>query len=100
MPRISFRDLCLDITHKIKGRHTKLFLKSQIMEQVTDAIGNPISLLIERLFWLGLGGFLGVAIITSVLRGLNESKNISRDVSSEELKNLAKKAIQQNTDIT
>ena len=70
------------------------------MEQVTDAIGNPMSLLIERLFWLGLGGFLVVAIITSALRGINENKNISRDVSSEELKDLAKKAIKQNTDIT
>ena len=70
------------------------------MEQVTDAIGNPMTLLIERVFWLGLGGFLGVAIITSVLRGLNKSKNISKDGSSEELKNLAEKAIQQNTDIS
>ena len=70
------------------------------MEQVTDAIGNPISLLIERVFWLGLGGFLGLSIITSVLRAQNDSKYISRDVSSDELKKLAKKAIQQNTDIT
>ena len=70
------------------------------MEHVTEAIGNPMSLLIERVFWLGIGGFLVVSIITSVLRGLNESKNISRDVSSEELKNLAKKAIQQNRDIS
>ena len=70
------------------------------MEQVTVAIGHPMSLLIERLFWLGLGGFLGVAIISSLLRALNESKNISRDDSSKELKNLAKKAIQQNTDIS
>ena len=45
------------------------------MEQVTEALGNPTALLIERIFWIGLGGFLGLAIITSVLRGLNESKN-------------------------
>ena len=40
------------------------------MEQVTDAIGNPTALLVERIFWLGLGAFLGLAIITSLLRGL------------------------------
>ena len=45
------------------------------MEQVTDAIGNPTALLVERIFWLGLGAFLGLAIITSLLRGLKESKN-------------------------
>ncbi len=40
------------------------------MEQVTDAIGNPTALVVERLFWLGLGAFLGLAIITSFLREL------------------------------
>ena len=45
------------------------------MEQVTSAIGNPTALLVERIFWLGLGAFLGLAIITSLLRGLKESKN-------------------------
>ena len=45
------------------------------MEQVTEALGNPTALLIERIFWIGLGGFLGLAIITSVLRELNERKN-------------------------
>ena len=69
------------------------------MEQVSDVIGNPTALLIERIFWLGLGGFLGLAIITSFLRELNERKNKGKLVSPEELKNLAKKAIQQNCDI-
>ncbi len=45
------------------------------MEQLTDAIGNPTALLVERIFWLGLGAFLGLAIITSLLRGLKEGKN-------------------------
>ena len=40
------------------------------MENLTNAIGNPTSLLIERIFWLGLGLFLGLGIITSVIRGL------------------------------
>ena len=68
------------------------------MEQVTYAIGNPTSLLIEKIFWLGLGGFLGLAIITSVLRGLKESKNKRIPISPNQLENLAKKAIQQNID--
>ena len=42
------------------------------MEQVTDAIGNPTALLVERIFWLGLGGFVGLAIITSFLRGIKK----------------------------
>ncbi|WP_413677935.1 hypothetical protein [Prochlorococcus sp. MIT 0916] len=67
------------------------------MEQVTDAIGNPTALLIERIFWLGLGGFLGLAIITSSLRGLKETKNKTTPVSTDQLENLAKKAIQQNS---
>ena len=69
------------------------------MEQVTNAIGNPTSLLLERMFWLGLGAFLGLAIITSLLRGLTERKNKTTPVSPDQLENLAKKAIQQNCDI-
>ena len=68
------------------------------MEQLTDAIGNPIALLIERIYWLGLGAFLGLVIITSFLRGLKERKNKTTPVSPDELENLAKKAIQQNSD--
>ena len=67
------------------------------MEQLNDAVGNPITLLIERFFWLGLGGFLGLAIINSLIRGLNEGKRNTKSVSSEELKNLAKKAIKKNS---
>ena len=68
------------------------------MEQVTDAIGNPTALLLERFFWLGLGAFLGLAIITSLLRGLKERKNKTTPVSTDQLENLAKKAIKQNSD--
>jgi len=68
------------------------------MEQVSNAIGNPTALLAERIFWLALGGFLGLALITSVLRGLKESKNKKMRGSSDQLENLAKKAIQQNRD--
>ncbi len=75
-------------------------MKSQIekMEQATDAIGNPTALLAERFFWLGLGAFLAMAIITSVIRGLKERKNNTTPVSPDQLENLAKKAIQQNSD--
>ncbi len=68
------------------------------MEQVTDAIGNPTAILIERIFWFGLGTFLGLAIITSFLRGLKETKNKTTPISTDQLENLAKKAIQQNSD--
>ena len=68
------------------------------MEQVTDAIGNPTALLVERIFWLGLGAFLVLAIITSFLRGLKDGKNKTTQVSSDQLEKLAKKAIQQNSD--
>ena len=68
------------------------------MEQVTDAIGNPTTLLLERVFWLGLGAFLGLAIVTSFLRGLKEGKNKTTPVAANQLENLARKAIQQNSD--
>ena len=67
------------------------------MEQLNDAVGYPTALLLERFFWLGLGGFLGLAIITSLIRSLNEVKSNPNSLSSEELKNLAKKAIQKNS---
>ena len=68
------------------------------MEQVTGAIGNPTALIVERIFWLGLGAFLGLAIITSLLRGFKESKNKATLVSPDQLENLAKKAIKKTTD--
>ena len=68
------------------------------MEQITDAVGNPTALLVERIFWLGLGVFLGLAIITSLIRGFKESKKKSTLVSPDQLMDLAKKAIKQNSD--
>ncbi len=68
------------------------------MEQVTQPIGNPTALLVERIFWLGLGTYLGLAITTSFIRGLKERKNKTTPVSTDQLENLAKKAIQQNSD--
>ena len=68
------------------------------MEQITDAVGNPTALLVERIFWLGLGGFLGLAIITSLIRGFKESKKKSKLVSPDQLVDLAKKAIKKKSD--
>ena len=68
------------------------------MEQVTDAIGNPTALLLERIFWLGLGGFFGLALITSILRGIKDRKNKTKPISAEQLKDLAKNAIKKNSD--
>tara|TARA_B100000965_G_C19488638_1_gene711964 strand:+ start:277 stop:483 length:207 start_codon:yes stop_codon:yes gene_type:complete len=67
------------------------------MEQITEPIGNPIVLLIERIFWLGLGGFLGLAIITSIIR--RDKDKITKPVSPEELKKLAEKATLKNREI-
>ena len=68
------------------------------MEQLTDSIGNPTALLVERIFWLGLVAFLVLEIITSLIRVLKEVKNKTTPVSADQLENLAKKAIQQNSD--
>tara|TARA_Y100001968_G_scaffold275387_1_gene269080 strand:- start:1105 stop:1308 length:204 start_codon:yes stop_codon:yes gene_type:complete len=65
------------------------------MEYLTDGMSNPTSILMERLFWLGLGGFLGLAIISSIIRGFTEK---GKTLSPIELKNLAKKATQRNKD--
>tara|TARA_Y100001968_G_C18746582_1_gene431456 strand:- start:20 stop:238 length:219 start_codon:yes stop_codon:yes gene_type:complete len=69
------------------------------MEQVTSEFGNPTTLLIERIYWLGLGGFLAVAILSSLLKGLKQRKNFEATVSSKRLEDLAKKAIRKNIDI-
>ena len=68
------------------------------MEQITYPIANSTALILEKIFWLGIGGFLGLAIITSVLRGFDEIKNKEKRVLAYRLDNLAKKAIQQNND--
>ena len=69
------------------------------MEQVTDAVANQTALLVERVFWLGLGAFFGLAIVTSLLRGLKERTKKTTTVSPRQLENLAKKAIQKNSNI-
>ncbi len=64
------------------------------MELVSDSVGNTTALLIERIFWLGIGVFLGLAILTSLLRGLKEGKSKTKAVKQKELEELARKATQ------
>ncbi len=45
------------------------------MEQVSDVVGNPTALLIERLFWFGLGAFFILALLTSLIRGLKNDNH-------------------------
>ena len=59
------------------------FTRTKNMENVTNAIGNPTALLIERIFWLGLGLFLGLGIITSVIRGLTAGKKKKESTSEK-----------------
>tara|TARA_Y100001968_G_scaffold72743_1_gene64093 strand:- start:315 stop:527 length:213 start_codon:yes stop_codon:yes gene_type:complete len=68
------------------------------MEQEIYSIGNPTTLLLERIFWLGIGGFFGVALFTSLLRQIIERKNKTTFVKPNQLENLAKKAVQRNLD--
>tara|TARA_Y100001968_G_scaffold332623_1_gene391527 strand:- start:2373 stop:2522 length:150 start_codon:yes stop_codon:yes gene_type:complete len=49
------------------------------MEQLTSGVSNETALIIERFFWLCLGVFLGLAIVRSLIRGLNENKNIKNN---------------------
>ena len=69
------------------------------MEQISEVVGNPISILIERIFWLVLGCFFGLSILTSLIKGLKERKNKTKSISAKDLENLGKKAIQRNSAI-
>tara|TARA_Y100001968_G_C19054688_1_gene570842 strand:+ start:225 stop:437 length:213 start_codon:yes stop_codon:yes gene_type:complete len=68
------------------------------MEQVNNLLGNPTTILIERVFWLVIGGFFGLAFVTSLVRDLKQKKTKETNVSARQLENLAKKAIQKNSD--
>tara|TARA_Y100001968_G_C18776964_1_gene444854 strand:- start:93 stop:302 length:210 start_codon:yes stop_codon:yes gene_type:complete len=59
------------------------------MEKFTDAIGNSITLALERIFWLGLGVYFFLAILTSLIRGNKERKERRSD-SPKELENIPK----------
>ena len=66
------------------------------MESATGLIGNPLTLIIERIFWLSLGIFFGLALIKSVIRTIKERDNKEKVVSPKDLVKLANKAIKKN----
>jgi len=66
------------------------------MENVNDLIGNPISLLIERVFWLLMGIFLMVTMITSIIRSQKDNKNREKVITSKDSEKIANKAINKN----
>ena len=68
------------------------------MEPVTNLVGNPLALIIERIFWVILGGFFGVTLITSIMRTIKENENEEKVVSPKDLEELAKKAIKGTKD--
>ena len=74
----------------------RIFFFNKAMDRLVNGVGNPTAILIERIFWLGLGGFLGLALISSIIRELIEK---AKTISPSELKNLLRKATQQNMDI-
>ena len=65
------------------------------MEPTSDLSGNPISLLVERLFWLGLGIFLGGAFVKATIESIKQAKS-SKGSMDTILKDLAQKAKSEN----
>ena len=68
------------------------------MEPSTDLVGYPITLLIERVFWLSLGLFFALTLISSLLRALKEKNNKEIVITPKDLEKLANKAIKENKD--
>ena len=62
------------------------------MEQSSELLGNPISLLIERIFWLGLGGFFGATIFRAVIQAINKQRKFPTQNMEKTLKSIAKQA--------
>ena len=65
------------------------------MIEASDLIGNPISLLFERVFWLCLGFFLCSALVKSYLNSQRSNKKAESSMA-DKLQNLAQKAIESN----
>ena len=64
------------------------------MEQAQDLIGNPLALMIERFFWLGLGCFFFLGILKSFNDQENQS-NVS-DLMENKLKKIARNVTKSN----
>ena len=65
------------------------------MEQAYYLRESPISLLIERMFWLGIGLFLSTAILRSLLSSIHARQTNSVNME-QKLRSIAKKATQGN----
>ncbi len=46
--------------------------KHKLMEPISDVVGNPVTLIIERISYLGIGLFLIAALYTGVKRNNQE----------------------------
>lgn len=65
------------------------------MDQASNLIGNPLSLLIERVFWLLIGIFLFITITKSYFKSRNTSLENTQEMETK-LKILAQKASELN----
>ena len=68
------------------------------MEPANDLVVNPITLLIERVFWISLGVFFVLTVITSIVRSIKEKTHKEKIVTSKDLEKLANRAIRKNKD--
>ena len=67
------------------------------MDQISNFSWNSASILVERIFWFGLGGFLALTLLTSFLREFIKNNKKSQ-ILPDQLENLANRAIQRNSD--
>ncbi len=68
------------------------------MEQAQDLIGNPLTLLIERIFWLGLGCFFFLATVKSFINSFKDQENQGNtsELMENTLKKIARSVAQRN----
>ena len=65
------------------------------MEQASQLVGNPLTLLIERFFWLGLGCFLGATILRTLIQGLKRNDEDQQKLNKK-IQEIANKATKKN----
>ena len=65
------------------------------MEQASQLVGNPLTLLIERFFWLGLGCFLAATILRTLIQGLNRNDKDQQKLNKK-IQEIANKATKKN----
>ncbi len=64
------------------------------MNPSSEIIGNPFSLLIERVFWLGIGFFLVATIVNAIIGSrINKHGNYRMETK---IKEIAQKAVEEN----